>query len=102
MEVILSGGVIYRRLGSWSALLPTKLFAYADYAIMGSGGSPKRITSTTAIDIQKEMLRKTRKSFLPDHTKLGDARFRFMILEINSIITDTKAPLPYWTPRQGY
>ena len=102
VEVILSGGVIYPRLGVMVGPIANETFSrmHADYAIMGSGGiTEEGITNShnLLIDIQKEMLRAAQKViFCLDHTKFGRRSVSFLcdLGQVDSIITDTKAPLP--------
>jgi len=100
VEVILSGGVIYPRLGVMVGPIANETFSrmHADYAIMGSGGiTEEGITNShnLLIDIQKEMLRAAQKViFCLDHTKFGRRSVSFLcdLGQVDSIITDTKAP----------
>ncbi|MEK9861735.1 MAG: DeoR/GlpR family DNA-binding transcription regulator [Limisphaerales bacterium] len=100
VEVILSGGVIYPRLGVLVGPIAKETFSrmHADFAIMGSGGiTEEGVTNShnLLIDIQKEMLRAARKViFCLDHTKFGRRSVSFLceLNQIDYIITDTKAP----------
>ena len=100
VEVILSGGVIYPRLGVLVGPLAVESFSrmHADIAIMGSGGiTPEGITNShnLLIDIQKEMIRAASKViFCLDHTKFGRKSVSFLceLDQVDTIITDAKAP----------
>ncbi len=77
LEVVLSGGVIYPRLGVLVGPLAVESFSkiHADVAIMSAGGlSLEGITNSHGllIDIQRAMIRAAQKViFCFDHTKLG-------------------------------
>jgi DeoR family fructose operon transcriptional repressor len=77
LEVVLSGGVIYPRLGVLVGPLAVEAFSkiHVDVAIMSAGGlSLNGITNSHGllIDIQRAMLRAAKKViFCMDHTKLG-------------------------------
>ena len=100
VEVILSGGVIYPRLGVLVGPLAVESFSriHADIAIMGSGGiTEDGITNShnLLIDIQKEMIRAARKViFCLDHTKFGRKSVSYLceLDQVDTIITDSKAP----------
>jgi len=83
-EVIVSGGVIYPRLGVLVGPLAVKAFSesHADMAIMGAGGiTEEGVTNSHAllIDIQKAMLKSARHVvFCLDHTKLGRKSLAFL------------------------
>ena len=102
VEVILSGGVIYPRLGVMVGPIANETFSrmHADYAIMGSGGiTEEGITNShnLLIDIQKEMLRAAQKViFCLDHTKFGR---RSVVISAKSIPSSQtpRPPLPCWS-----
>src|SRR3954469_18325841 len=77
LEVIVSGGVIYPRLGVLVGPQAVEAFSriHADVAIMSAGGiTPDGITNSHAllIDIQQAMIRAAGKViFCLDHTKFG-------------------------------
>jgi DeoR/GlpR family transcriptional regulator of sugar metabolism len=77
IEVIVSGGVIYPRLGVLVGPLAVETFrkTHADVAIMSAGGiTPDGVTNSHAllVDIQRAMLQGAGKVILClDHTKLG-------------------------------
>jgi DeoR family transcriptional regulator, fructose operon transcriptional repressor len=83
-EVIVSGGVIYPRLGVLVGPLAVKAFSeiHADIAIMGAGGiTEEGVTNSHAllIDIQKAMLKSARHVvFCLDHTKFGRKSLAFL------------------------
>ena len=100
LEVVLSGGVIYPRLGVLVGPLAVEAFSkiHADVAIMSAGGiSLEGVTNSHGllIDIQRAMIHGAQKViFCFDHTKLG----RQSVLPlcgldvIDVIVTDSKAP----------
>lgn len=100
VEVIVSGGIIYPRLGVLVGPLAVETFAkvHADVAIMGAGGlSLEGVTNSHAllIDIQRAMIRAVQQVILcVDHTKLG--RKSIMPLcelgAIGTVVTDHLAP----------
>lgn len=100
VEVVVSGGVIYPRLGVLVGPLAVETFAkvHADVAIMGAGGvTLDGVTNSHAllIDIQRMMLRAAPSVILcVDYTKLG--RKSIMPLcelhAIGTVVTDNKAP----------
>ena len=100
VEVILSGGVIYPRLGVLVGPLAVESFSriHADIAIMGSGGiTEEGITNShnLLIDIQKEMIRAAQKViFCLDHTKFGRKSVSYLCAldQVDTIITDAQAP----------
>lgn len=100
VEVILSGGVIYPRLGVLVGPLAVESFSriHADIAIMGSGGiTEEGITNShnLLIDIQKEMIRAAQKViFCLDHTKFGRKSVSHLceLNQVDTIITDARAP----------
>jgi DeoR/GlpR family transcriptional regulator of sugar metabolism len=100
VEVVVSGGVIYPRLGVLVGPLAVEAFnkIHADVAIMSAGGiSSKGITNSHGllIDIQHAMIRGAQKViFCLDHTKLG----RHSVLPlcgldmVDTVVTDAAAP----------
>jgi DeoR/GlpR family transcriptional regulator of sugar metabolism len=101
VEVILSGGVIYPRLGVLVGPLTVEAFSKmrADVAIMGAGGiTLEGITNshTLLIDIQRAMLKAAQKVVLClDHTKFGRQSFSLLcgLDMVDAIVTDSLAPL---------
>jgi DeoR family fructose operon transcriptional repressor len=101
VELILSGGVIYPRLGVLVGPLAIEAFSkkfHADVAIMSAGGiTLDGVTNSHGImiDIQQAMIRAAHKViFCLDHTKFG----RQSVLplcgldSVDTIVTDDKAP----------
>ncbi|HTL58353.1 MAG TPA: DeoR/GlpR family DNA-binding transcription regulator [Candidatus Limnocylindrales bacterium] len=100
LEVVLSGGVIYPRLGVLVGPLAVDSFSkiHADVAVMSAGGlSLEGITNSHGllIDIQLAMIEAAQMViFCLDHTKLG----RRSVLPlcgldcVDTIVTDTAAP----------
>src|ERR1043166_5852569 len=101
LEVLVSGGVIYPRLGVLVGPLAVETFSklHADVAIMSAGGiSLEGITNSHGllIDIQRAMIQAAQKViFCFDHTKFGrQSVLPLCGLEcIDTIITDSKAPV---------
>lgn len=100
VEVIMSGGVIYPRLGVLVGPMTVEAFSRmrADLAIMSAGGiSLEGITNSHAllIDIQRAMLKAAQKViFCLDHTKFGRQSVSPLCgLEmVDTIVTDSQAP----------
>jgi DeoR family fructose operon transcriptional repressor len=100
-EVVVSGGVIYPRLGVLIGPLAVETFSKirADVAIMGAGGiSADGISNSHGllIEIQRAMIHAAKKViFCLDHTKLGRQSISPLCgLEvIDTIVTDQAAPL---------
>lgn len=100
LEVILSGGVIYPRLGVLVGPLAVEAFSkiHADVAIMSAGGiSLEGISNSHGllIDIQRAMINAVQKViFCIDHSKFG----RQSVLPlcdldcVDTVVTDSKAP----------
>jgi len=100
MEVVVSGGVIYPRLGVLVGPLAVESFSkiHADIAVMSSGGlTLEGITNSHAllIDIQRAMIRAAQKViFCFDHTKFA----RRSVLPlcdldcVDVVVTDSGAP----------
>ena len=101
LEVVVSGGVIYPRLGVLVGPPAVESFSkmHADVAVMSSGGiTLEGITNSHGllIDIQKAMINAAQKViFCLDHTKFG----RRSVLPlcgiecIDTIVTDSQAPM---------
>lgn len=100
VELVLSGGVIYPRLGVLVGPLAVEAFArmHADVAVMSAGGITLEGISNShglLIDIQRSMIQAARKViFCLDHTKFG--RHSLLPLcgldALHAIVTDSKAP----------
>lgn len=100
LEVVLSGGVIYPRLGVLVGPLAVEAFSkiHADVAIMSAGGiSVEGISNSHGllIDIQRAMINAVQKViFCIDHTKFG----RQSVLPlchldcVDTVVTDSQAP----------
>lgn len=100
LEVVLSGGVIYPRLGVLVGPLAVEAFTKirADIAIMSAGGISLQGVSNShglLIDIQRAMINAVQKViFCFDHTKFG----RQSVLPlcdldcVDAVVTDDKAP----------
>ena len=101
VEVVVSGGVIYPRVGVLVGPLAVEAFAKlrADIAIMGCGGiSTGGITNSHGllIEIQRVMLRVAQRIILcVDHTKFGRQSISYLcdLNAIDSLITD-RTPAP--------
>lgn len=99
-EVVLTGGVIYPRLGVLVGPLAVKAFKeiHADIAILSAGGiTLDGLTNSHAllIDIQRAMMESASRVILClDHTKWDRKSVAFLCdLEgINTVVTDAKAP----------
>src|SRR5438094_6352986 len=100
LEVVVSGGVIYPRLGVLVGPLAVEAFSkiHADVAIMSAGGiSLEGITNSHGllIAIQRAMIKAAKKViFCFDHTKLGRESVSPLCgLDcIDAIVTDSAAP----------
>lgn len=100
VEVVLSGGVIYPRLGVLVGPLATETFSkvHADVAIMGAGGiTLEGLTNSHGllIDIQREMIRGAQRViFCLDHTKFGRRSVTFLcdLESVDAVVTDAAAP----------
>ena len=101
LEVVVSGGVIYPRLGVLVGPLAVEAFTkiHADVAIMSAGGiSPEGITNSHGllIDIQRAMINAAQKViFCFDHTKLGRQSVSPLcdLDAVDVIVTDSAAPM---------
>jgi DeoR family fructose operon transcriptional repressor len=100
VETVVSGGVIYPRLGVLVGPLAVESFSRirSDVAIMGAGGlSMEGISNSHGllIDIQRAMIRAARKViFCLDHTKFGRQSLSALcpLDTIDVIVTDDQAP----------
>ena len=100
VEVLVTGGVIYPRLGVLVGPLAVESLSmmHADVAIMSGGGiTLEGITNSHAllIDIQRAMLKSAQQIiFCLDHTKFNRRSVSHLceINAINTIVTDSKAP----------
>src|SRR5207248_11588992 len=100
LEIVVSGGVIYPRLGVLVGPLAVEAFSkiHADVAVMSAGGiSLEGITNSHGllIDIQRAMIKAAKKViFCFDHTKLGRESVSPLcdLQCIHTIVTDSKAP----------
>jgi DeoR/GlpR family transcriptional regulator of sugar metabolism len=100
IEVVVSGGVIYPRLGVLVGPLAVEAFSkiHADAAIMSAGGITLDGISNShglLIDIQQAMIRAARRViFCLDHTKFGRQSVSHLcgLEAANTIVTDSGAP----------
>lgn len=100
VEVVISGGVIYPRLGVLVGPLAVEAFSkiHADVAIMSGGGiTLDGVTNSHGllIDIQRAMIQAAQKVILClDHTKFGRRSVSSMcdLESIDIIVTDGAAP----------
>jgi DeoR/GlpR family transcriptional regulator of sugar metabolism len=100
LEVVVSGGVIYPKLGVLVGPLAVEAFTkiHADVAIMGAGGIALEGISNShglLIDIQRAMINAAQRViFCIDHTKFGRQSVLSLCgLEvIDTIVTDSQAP----------
>ena len=100
LEVVISGGVLYPRLGVLVGPLAVEAFSkiHADVAIMGAGGiTLEGITNSHGllIDIQRAMMHAAQKVILCiDHTKFGRRSVSELcgLDSIDRIVTDSAAP----------
>ena len=101
VEVVVSGGVIYPRLGVLVGPLAVEAFSkiHADVAIMSAGGvTLDGVTNSHGllIDIQRAMIEAAQKVvFCFDHTKLGRRSVSHLcdLESIDIIVTDHAAPI---------
>jgi DeoR family fructose operon transcriptional repressor len=101
LEVVVSGGVIYPKLGVLVGPLAVEAFTkiHADVAIMSAGGIALEGVSNShglLIDIQRAMINGAQRViFCFDHTKFGrQSVLPLCGLEcIDTIVTDSKAPM---------
>lgn len=99
VEVVVSGGVIYPRLGVLVGPLAVEAFSkmHADVAIMSAGGiTLEGLTNSHGllIDIQRAMIRAAHKVICLDHTKFGRRSVTPLsgVEEIDTIVTDSQSP----------
>lgn len=100
VEVIVSGGVMYPRLGVMVGPLAIRAFSEinADVAVMGAGGiTPDGVSNSHVllIDIQLAMIKAARKTiFCLDSTKIGRQSLTQLcgLDQIDTIVTDANAP----------
>jgi DeoR/GlpR family transcriptional regulator of sugar metabolism len=100
VEVVVSGGVIYPRLGVLVGPLAVEAFSgmHADVAIMSAGGiTLEGVTNSHGllIDIQRAMIRAAQRVvFCLDHTKLGRQSVSPLcgLDAIDTLVTDAAAP----------
>lgn len=100
VEVIVTGGVIYPRLGVLVGPLAVEAFSkvHADVAVMGAGGiTPEGVTNSHAllIEIQRAMIQAAGKViFCVDHTKLGRQSISPLcgLESLDVLVTDKGAP----------
>jgi len=100
VEVVVSGGVIYPRLGVLVGPLAVEAFskAHADVAVMSCGGiGPDGVTNSHGllIDIQRAMMRAAQQVVLcVDHTKFGRQSMSRLcgLEEVDTLICDQAPP----------
>jgi DeoR family transcriptional regulator, fructose operon transcriptional repressor len=100
VEVVVSGGVIYPRLGVLVGPLAVEAFSkiHADVAIMSAGGvTPQGITNSHGllIEIQRAMIAAAQKViFCFDHSKLGRQSVSALcdLSSVDVLVTDSGAP----------
>lgn len=100
VEVIVSGGVLYPRLGVLVGPLAVEAFSRlnADVAIMSAGGiTLDGITNSHAllIEIQRAMIKAAQRViFCLDHTKFGRKSISYLcsLEPISAVVTDAHAP----------
>lgn len=101
VEVVVSGGVIYPRLGVLVGPLAVEAFSkiHADVAIMSAGGiTIEGITNSHGllIEIQRAMIQAAQRViFCLDHTKFGRQSVSYLcdLDSVDVIVTDNAAPL---------
>jgi DeoR/GlpR family transcriptional regulator of sugar metabolism len=100
VELVLSGGVLYPRLGVLVGPLAVETFnkIHADVAIMSAGGiTPEGLTNSHSllVDIQRAMIRAAARVIMClDHTKFGRRSLAFLcdLEPIDVVVTDSAAP----------
>src|SRR6266550_279145 len=100
VELVVSGGVIYPRLGVLVGPLAVESFSriHADVAVMSAGGiTLEGLTNSHGllIDIQRAMIKAARKViFCFDHTKFGRQSVSQLceLSSVDTIVTDSAAP----------
>jgi DeoR/GlpR family transcriptional regulator of sugar metabolism len=101
VELVLSGGVIYPRLGVLVGPLAVEAFSkiHADVAVMSAGGiTLDGLTNSHGllIDIQIAMMRAAAKViFCLDHTKFGRRSVSQLcdLSKVHTIVTDSQSPM---------
>lgn len=99
-EVVLSGGVIYPRLGVLVGPLAVETFSkiHSDVAVMSAGGiTVEGVTNSHGllIEIQRAMMQGAQRViFCLDHTKFGRRSVSFLcgLDDIDTVVTDGGAP----------
>lgn len=105
IEVVVSGGVIYPRLGVLVGPLAVETFTktHADVAVMSAGGiTLEGVTNSHAllIDIQRAMIdAASRVIFCLDHTKIGRRSVAHLceLSRLHTVITDAATPKEWVT-----
>lgn len=100
VELVLSGGVLYPRLGVLVGPLAVETFSkiHADVAIMSAGGiTLEGLTNSHSllVDIQRAMIRAAAKVIMClDHTKFGRRSLAFLcgLEPVDVVVTDSAAP----------
>ena len=100
VEIVLSGGVVYPRLGVLVGPLAVETFSrmHADIAVMSAGGITRdRVTNSHGllIDIQRTMIQAVHQVFFClDYSKFGRQSISFLcdLSPIHTIVTDDAAP----------
>lgn len=100
VELVLSGGVLYPRLGVLVGPLAVETFSkiHADLAIMSAGGiTLEGLTNshTLLVDIQRAMIRAAARVIMClDHTKFGRRSLAFLcdLSAVDVVVTDSGAP----------
>jgi len=103
VEAVVSGGVIYPRLGVLVGPLAVESFTkmHADIAVLGAGGlTLDGITNSHAllIDIQRAMIHSAHRVILClDHTKFNRRSIAFLcgLERIHTLVTDAGAPAEF-------
>jgi len=106
VELVLSGGVIYPRLGVLVGPLAVEAFSkiHADVAVMSAGGiTLEGFTNSHGllIDIQLAMMRAAAKVIMClDHTKFGRKSVSQLcdLSKVHTIVTDNRAPVDLVEP----
>lgn len=110
LEVIVSGGVIYPRLGVLVGPQAVECFSriHVDVAIMGAGGlTLEGVTNSHGllIDIQRAMIQAAKKVIIClDHTKLERKSVSFLcnLEPIDTVVTDSCAPAEFIAELKKY
>ncbi|MCS1409450.1 MAG: Glucitol operon repressor [Verrucomicrobia subdivision 3 bacterium] len=109
VEVLVSGGVIYPRLGVLVGPLATEAFSkmHVDVAIMSAGGITMdgiMNSHQLLIDIQRAMIRAAQRViFCLDHTKFGRQSVSLLcdLSPVDTIVTDTGVPSDFQQQLEG-